>query len=269
MKLRKQLVIPGLILVLLLAACGGEATPAPEAATSPPEPAAEEADSETSPTEPTAEMAEPTTEMAEPTAEMAEPTAEMAEPTEPEAASGGATTYTIVPEESEARFIVEEVLNGNDKTVVGATNGITGEIMVDLADPSAAQVGTIEVDLSGLATDNNFRNRAVHDAILQTGNPDFQFATFTATSISGLPDTVTVGTPVDFQLTGDLTIHGVTQPTTFDVTVTPVSETRLEGLASTTVTYSDFDVHILRLPDQVASVADTAILELEFAATSG
>ncbi len=247
MKLRK-LLIPGLILVLL-AACSGDATPAPAAATSPPEPASGEADPETAPAEPTAEPVEPTT--------------------GPEAGSGGAATYTIVPEESEARFIVQEVLNGNDTTVTGVTNGVTGQITVDTAQPSAAQVGTVEVDLSGLATDNNFRNRAIHDAILQTGNPDYQFATFTATSISGMPDAISIGTPVEFQLTGDLTIHGVTRETTFDVTATPVSETRIEGLASTTVAYSDFDVNILRLPQQVASVEQSVILELDFVATSG
>jgi polyisoprenoid-binding protein YceI len=247
MKLRK-LLIPGLILVLL-AACSGEATPAPDAATLPPEPAAGEADSEAAPAEPTVEPVEPTT--------------------GPEAVSGGAATYTIVPEESEARFIVQEVLNGNDTTVTGVTSDVTGQITVDTAQPSAAQISTVEVDLSGLATDNNFRNRAIHDAILQTGNPDYQFATFTATSISGMPDTVSIGTPVEFQLTGDLTIHGVTQETTFDVTATPVSETRIEGLASTTVAYSDFDVNILRLPPQVASVEESVILELDFVATSG
>jgi polyisoprenoid-binding protein YceI len=65
---------------------------------------------------------------------------------------------------------------------------------------------------------------------------------------------------------GDLTIHGVTNEAVFDVTFTPISETRLEGLASLTIVYGDYDVQILRLPSQVASVEDVTTLELEFVA---
>ena len=54
--------------------------------------------------------------------------------------------------------------------------------------------------------------------------------------------------------------------TRFDVTLTPVSETRREGLALITITYADYDVHILRLPQQVASVENVTMLELTFVA---
>ena len=40
--------------------------------------------------------------------------------------SENSTLFEIVPEESEARFLIDEVLRGEDKTVVGTTNQITG-----------------------------------------------------------------------------------------------------------------------------------------------
>jgi polyisoprenoid-binding protein YceI len=184
------------------------------------------------------------------------------EATEP---MGGALIFQIVPEETEARFVINEVLNGSPKTVVGATNAVSGQVSADYADTSSAQA-TIRVDLSTLVTDNSFRNRAVRDVILETGQPDFQFATFETTSVSGLPGSVTVGETYPVQITGNLTIHGVTREVTFDGTITPVSETRLEGSASLTLAYADFGVAILRLPPQVASVEDVTTLEIDFVA---
>ena len=185
----------------------------------------------------------------------------------PELASAG-PVFQIVPDETEARFVIGEVLNGSPFTVVGATNAVSGEIIADYADTSSAQAA-IQVDLSTLATDNNFRNRALHSVILETGQPDNQFATFETTSISGLPESVTVGETYPVQITGDLTIHGVTREVTFDGSVTPVSETRLEGSASLAIAYSEFNVAILRLPDQVASVEDVVTLEIDFVAVAG
>jgi polyisoprenoid-binding protein YceI len=127
-------------------------------------------------------------------------------------------------------------------------------------------VGTIQVDRSTLQTDNNFRNRALHEAILQTGSEANRFASFQSTAIEGLPDQVTFGTSYEVGLTGDLTIHGVTRSVTFAAVVTPVSETRLEGTASVTLPTADFDVHVLRLPPQVASVGDLVTLQIDFVA---
>ncbi|MCC6904677.1 MAG: YceI family protein [Anaerolineae bacterium] len=175
-------------------------------------------------------------------------------------------TFTIVAAESEARFYLGEVLNGSPFTVIGKTNGVEGTLVPDFATPANTAVGAIRVDLSGLQTDSGFRNRAIHDAILQTGRPEYQYAEFAPTSLSGLPEMVTIGEPFSFQISGDLTIHDVTKPVTFEAEVTPVSETRLEGLASTTITYADFGVTIPRIPPQVASVEPDAILELAFVA---
>jgi polyisoprenoid-binding protein YceI len=183
--------------------------------------------------------------------------------------AGGVIVFRIVPEQSEARFLIEEILAGSAKTVVGVTSAVSGEISGAFGSPQAVAVGPIQVDLSTLATDNAFRNRAIRDAILQTGIDANRFAVFQPTGIEGLPADVALGTAYELSLSGDLTIHGVTRPVTFAAVVTPVSETRLEGAASVSLPYSDFDIHILRLPREVASVGDVVTLEIDFVAEAG
>ena len=183
--------------------------------------------------------------------------------------AGGEIVFRIVPDQSEARFLIEEVLAGSAKTVVGVTSAVSGEISGAFGSPQAVAVGPIQVDLSTLATDNAFRNRAIRDAILQTGNDANRFAVFQLTGIEGLPADVALGTAYELSLSGDLTIHGVTRAVTFAAVVTPVSEARLEGTASVSLPYSDFDIHILRLPREVASVGDVVTLEIDFVAEAG
>jgi polyisoprenoid-binding protein YceI len=213
---------------------------------------------------PAASPAEPAP--AEPTTAAPQPTdAAPAEPTSAEVAAGP-TTYTFVAGETIARFVIDEVLSGNPKTVIGETGGVSGSITLDLGAPAEAMLGPVEVDLSGLETDNGFRTRALHEAILQTGKDGNAVATFTATQIEGLPGTVTPGTAYELKITGDLTIKGTTRQVTFDATVTPVSADRIEGTATLTVPFADFGVDIPFLPPQVASVEDLVRLEIDLVA---
>jgi polyisoprenoid-binding protein YceI len=217
------------------------ATPAPVAAPAETEPAAE----------PTASPAEEPTAAAEPTAEPAAAAAPM--------------LFEIVQAESEARFIIDEVLRGSPVRVVGVTNQVAAQIAIDPANPAATQLGEVRVNVRTLATDNEFRNRAIRNQILDTNS--YEFVTFQPTELLGLPDAVTVGQPFSFQVVGDLTVKDVTQPVTFDVTVTPVSETRIEGVATTTFPYRDFGVRIPEVPS-VDLVADDVTLELAFVAVA-
>jgi polyisoprenoid-binding protein YceI len=180
--------------------------------------------------------------------------------------TAGGTVFQIVPGQSEARFVIDEVLAGSPNTVVGSTSAVSGEITGNFGSPQSVTVGPIQVDMSTLKTDNGFRNRAIQGAILQTSSDANRYAVFQVTGIEGLPGEVTMGTGYPISLTGDLTIHGVTRPVTFAAVVTPVSESRLEGKASVSLPYADFGINILRLPPQVASVGDVVTLEIDFVA---
>lgn len=202
----------------------------------------------------------------DPTTAPANPAATDPAPAATQASGAGAATYQIVPTDSQVSFTINEVLRNSPNTVVGTTSQVAGQISFDPSQPAGAQVGPIQVDARTLVTDNNFRNRAIKNQILDTNN--YEYITFTPKSISGLPDQVTFGTSYNLTITGDLTIKGVTKSVSFDATVTPVDATKLQGSATTTILYKDYGISIPQVPS-VASVEDSVILKIDFVAVAG
>lgn len=251
----KPLMVTVVTALFALSACAADATTAPTL------PAVSQATTE--PTNaPTTEVLPSATEVAATT--QTAPTA-TTEPTDaPTEAPADTGSFVLVSEETEARFIVDEVLFGAPYTVVGTTNEVTGSLVPDFTTPANTTVGTITIDLSTLETDNGNRTRTMRNSILETGT--YRYAEFVPTSVSGMPTSITLGQPFTFQITGNLTLHGTTLEKTFDVTATAVSDTRIEGLATLQILYSEFGIQILQLPQQVASVEEEVILELEFVA---
>jgi polyisoprenoid-binding protein YceI len=176
----------------------------------------------------------------------------------------GPITAELVQAESQARFLIDEVLNGEQKTVVGVTDQVVAQIVIDPANPANVQMGPVTVNARTLVTDNNFRNRAIQNEILDTS--EFEFITFTPKQFLGLPQTGAVGDTFTFQILGDLTVRDVTREVTFDLTITVDSTDRLHGLGQTTISRQEFDLGVIELPPQVASMKDSIILELEFVA---
>lgn len=265
-KSRNWVVLLMLIAVVLLAACAAESTTTTDAPAATEAPAAADA--------PAATEAPAEEEMAEDEAadeEMAEATAVATEEAMEESAAAegamGTATFVIDPAQSEVRFTLTELLMGSPTTVVGTGNGIEGDVTVNFDDYSQTTISPIVIDASLLATDNNMRNGQIRRAILQTNNSDFQYITFTPTAVDGLPESATVGEPFDITVTGDLTIRTTTQPMTFDVTVTPVSETEIQGSASTTLMRADFDLNIPSVPS-VADVSEEVQLAFDFVAVA-
>ncbi len=254
--MRVALVLVAVLLIGLLAACQSEsATPAEAPAMEEPAAAAEEMVAEEPADEPDQSAADET--VAE------EPAVE--EPGAESDMAAGMRQFSIVPEGTEARFIINEVLMGDDKTVVGVTSEVTGDIKLDPTNPGASEIGVITINARDFTTDADRRNGANQRFILQSDQDDYQYITFTPTAVDGLPDAVSVGEPFSFQVTGDLKIRDAVQPATFDVEVTANSESEISGLATTEVLYKDFGLTIPEVP-MVASVEDNVILELAFTA---
>ncbi len=190
-----------------------------------------------------------------------EPTAE----TPAEAPAAGARVFTIDSAASEVRFQLDEDLRGERKTVIGTTDQVAGQLSLNLADLSQTEVGIIQINARTLLTDNNFRNRAIQNEILDTGQ--FEFITFTPTGVEGLPATAAVGETVTFTLTGDLTIRDITLPATFTVEATAVSDTQITGSATAIVNRVDYDLQIPSVPN-VANVEEEVELYIDFTANA-
>jgi polyisoprenoid-binding protein YceI len=173
--------------------------------------------------------------------------------------------FQISQTDSKAQFAISEVLMGNPNNVVGVTNQVAGQIGVNLNDLSTANIGEIQVDARTLTTDSNMRNRMIQNRILNTGN--YEYVTFTPTQISGLSGSAKIGQSFQFQITGNLTIQGVTKPVTFDVTAQAVSNSQISGKATATILRSDYNLQIPNVP-QVANVGEQVALEIDFVANA-
>jgi polyisoprenoid-binding protein YceI len=196
------------------------------------------------------------------------PTADVQDTTEQLESSGESESevvYRISQDESQAQFVIDEVLNGADKTVVGTTSQVAGDILLDMNDPASAEIGEIRINARTFATDDSRRNNAIARLILRAEDAANEFIVFQPTAVTGLPESIPAGEPVVFQVTGDLTIAGETREVTFDVTASLEPDSRLTGSAETTIAYADFGVSIPSVPF-VASVGDTVVLRLDFAA---
>jgi polyisoprenoid-binding protein YceI len=178
-------------------------------------------------------------------------------------ASEGQVVFQIQPAETEARFIIGEILGGQPNTVIGVNNQVQGQITLDFSDPAVSQIGAIEIGADAFVTDSNLRNRAINQFILESGT--HPLITFVPASISGLPGASAVGQPVQLEITGDLTIRDITQPVTFTAEVVLAAENRLEGSATATIQRADFELTIPQVP-RVAGVDEAVVLELDFVA---
>ena len=148
--------------------------------------------------------------------------------------------FRIVSAESEARFSVYETFP--EGTAIGRTDQIAGDIIADFSNPSNSQLGTIRINLRTLQTDDPDRDRSIRCCVLLTARPEFEFADFVPTSISELPSQLEPGQSISFQVTGDLTLRGVTKSVTFDVNLTVIDADVLQGFATTVVNRTDFGI---------------------------
>ena len=212
--------------------------------------------------EPTAAVEQPPVEEPEAAAEEMEEVEETEETAE-SAPSDGLVIYEISQSDSEVRFELDEDLRGNRITVVGTTNQVAGQIALNFSDLSTAQVGQIQINARSLVTDNDFRNRAIQNEILDTG--DFELITFVPTAVSGLPASAAVGEAISFTIEGELTIRDVTESVTFSVTATAVSASQITGTATATVLRDTYGLTIPEVPS-VANVEDEVDLIINFVA---
>ena len=242
-----------------------EAIPIAQEPTNEPEPTPEPEPTATPEPDPTEEPIAEEVEMAE-EADTEEPTPEPDPTAEPmaEEVTNGPITYEIVQSESEARFELDEDLRGEPITVIGVTDQVAAQLLLDPNDLSTAQIGVVSINARTLVTDADRRNQAIRNRILLTDQ--FEFITFEPANLVGLPDSVAEGDSAEFQIEGNLTIRDVTLPVIFDAVVTYTGADRIEGSAASIVLYADYGLVVPDLPF-IANVEDELEIYLDFVAT--
>jgi polyisoprenoid-binding protein YceI len=129
-------------------------------------------------------------------------------------------TYTVTSDgKNYAMFTSEATL----ETIHGRTTKVSGTITADPADVPSSSVD-VTIDLASLDTGIDMRNGHMRERFLNTDK--FPTATFKSVSVSG-PKTVAASTPADVNVTGDLTIHGVTKRITVPVRVVLIPESEV------------------------------------------
>ena len=179
-------------------------------------------------------------------------------------AAAGTRTFTIVPEQSEASYEVQEQFLSRDlpNQAIGKTNAVQGEFQISLDGKPSGKVTNITVDLSQLASDEGRRDNRIRQQWLESSK--YPNAVFTSTEAQGLPEAYTEGQDVNFKLTGDMTIRDVTKPVTFDVTGKLQGDT-ITGSATTQILMKDFGID----PPSIAgmlTVKDGVTIKLDFTA---
>jgi len=174
-----------------------------------------------------------------------------------------AQLFRISSSESVARFAVDETIP--PQTAVGTTNQIAGDFIIDFANPANSQLGVIRINLRTLRTDDPDRDNSIRCCVLLTAQDAYEFTEFVPTSVTGLPTQVSLGQTVDLQVTGNLSLRGVTRPVTFTVRMTLGSAEEIRGEAAAFVNRSDFGI----LDDDMLAyhgVAEQVRLEFDFVA---
>lgn len=136
---------------------------------------------------------------------------------------------------SEFGYRVEEVIAGVGTTAVGRSNEIEGLLTIE---GTTATVVDVEVQIANITSDDSRRDGRFSGAIMNS--TEFPTAIFT------ISEPIEFGAiPVDGQVvataTGELTLRGVTNPVTFDVTAEATND--LIGiLGSIPVVFADYGI---------------------------
>ncbi len=165
-----------------------------------------------------------------------------------------------------ASFTLNEVLRGTPTVVVGTTSDMSGSFTADRQALASAQLSEIKINARTFVTDSEQRNNAIRRFILKTEDDANEFIVFKPTEIKGLPEHANLGQSITFQISGDLTIAGVTKPVTFTGVMSFTTDNTLEGKAQTTVHYPDFGITVPDLPF-LANVDKDTLLKIDFTAT--
>lgn len=179
-----------------------------------------------------------------------------------ESAGGEALRLVLAPTGNTVRYRVRERLVGRDlpNDAVGETKNITGAIAIDSGGKVIRDASRFVVDAGTFVSDNNRRDGYVRARLLETEQyPDIVLV---PTEVRGVSFPLPTSGARPIEVTGDLTVRGVTRPTIWKGTA-QFQDGRLTGSAVTAFTFNDVQMEQPRVR-VLLSVADTIRLEMDF-----
>jgi polyisoprenoid-binding protein YceI len=172
------------------------------------------------------------------------------------------TRYVVAPSGNEVRYRVREQLVGFDlpNDAIGKSTAVTGVIAIDDAGKVVRDASRFVIDAATFASDRDRRDNYVRGRLLET--TQYPSVVFIPTEARGITLPLSAAGSYSFDLVGDLTVRGVTWPTTWRVTAKVASE-EVTGNATTKFAFTDIQMEKPRVRS-VLSVADTIALEYDF-----
>ncbi len=189
-----------------------------------------------------------------------------AAPARPAQAQKDSSIQFDVSAGTKATYRVREQLAGISfpDDAIGATDGVTGTLVL-LPDGSFdAAKSKLTFDLKALKSDQDMRDGYVQNRTLETDK--FPTAEFVPHKLTGIPSPLPAPDrptgQTGFQLVGDLTVHGVTKEVTLNGYAT-LSKDTVAGRALTSFTFATFGLTKPTLA-RLLSVDDKIDLDIQF-----
>jgi polyisoprenoid-binding protein YceI len=176
--------------------------------------------------------------------------------------TAGRLRFVVAPTGNEARYRAREQLVGRDleNDAIGKTSDVSGRLVVEPNGTVIRDSSKIVVKVASLASDQSRRDAFLRRRTLETDK--FPEVTLVPRTFDGIASLLAPGQSATFSLIGDLTIHGVTRPTTWHVTAR-ADGPAMVGTATTAFTFKDFNLDQPKVPI-VLSLQDTLKLEYDF-----
>jgi len=150
-----------------------------------------------------------------------------------------AGAHLAIVDGSSASYSVTEQLVGinfpND--AVGTSTTVAGTLGI-AADGSIEAGSKLSIDLRNLKSDQDQRDNYIKTRTLETDK--FPMAEFVPTKIKGIPTMIPFQGQTGLELTGNMTIHGVTKEVTFQGIATFGRDGTIAGRGKTSFTFATF-----------------------------
>ena len=179
----------------------------------------------------------------------------------PPASDSGVTGTWLATSESTVGYRVKEVLGGVDTEGVGRTNQVNGSLTIQ----ETTLLSTVfEIDIASIKSDSSKRDSQFTGNIMDAATyPTATFRLLTPIDLGSVPsDNQNITATAE----GELTLHGVTQLVSFDVTA-KIANGIIGVLGSIDITFADYG--IANPSNAFVTTGDTGLLEFVLAFQKG